>query len=406
MRRLAWVLLLFLAFAIPWEYALIFPEPFGDIARVTSIALLMTMVPSVLQKRSLQNSCTMFLLIGAFYLWWCVSYFWSIDQASTVARIRAYFQEMMITWFIWELVDHSERLRSLLRAYIAGSWVLALLTIASLIFTTSADQIRFVAPGHDPNDVARLLNIALPIAVLLLTTERRWRLRLMAAGYLPLAFAAVLLTGSRSGFVAAVVGAVGSVLLFSHRSLRQTIAAVGSLSVMVMALLILLPRETLERLGTIPAQLSGGDLNRRIDIWSAGWLAFAQAPFFGHGAGSFTAATGLAPEDTAHNTVLALAVDGGIVAVFIGVAIVLWALRAVAKTSQRLRIALGTSLTIWLLASVTATVQESRSTWLLFGFVTVAARLADEIPEASAATFSPANRNDHGSSALQPLEAD
>ena len=68
--------------------------------------------------------------------------------------------------------------------------------------------------------------------------------------------------------------------------------------------------ETLERITTIPEQLQGGDLNYRVNIWQAGWQAFVQAPFFGSGAGTFVHAARLAPEDTAHNTLLSIGGGG------------------------------------------------------------------------------------------------
>ena len=92
------------------------------------------------------------------------------------------------------------------------------------------------------------------------------------------------------------------------------------------------PRETFERLATIPEQLRGGGLNQRINIWSAGWHAFVQAPLMGTGAGSFVSAAGLSPMDTAHNTVLSILVDGGLCALFLAVAILALAVRSVLQT--------------------------------------------------------------------------
>ena len=38
----------------------------------------------------------------------------------------------------------------------------------------AAGQIRFVAEGQDPNDVARYLDLGFPLAALLLNSEPRW----------------------------------------------------------------------------------------------------------------------------------------------------------------------------------------------------------------------------------------
>jgi len=60
-------------------------------------------------------------------------------------------------------------------------------------------------------------------------------------------------------------------------------------------------------LATIPGSCKGGDLNQRVNIWSAGWHAFARAPLFGSGAGTLSPLPVLL-RDTAHNTVLSIAV--------------------------------------------------------------------------------------------------
>ena len=108
----------------------------------------------------------------------------------------------MIVWLVWEFAESPRDLRSLLRAYVAGSWVLAALTLANFasIDAMIAGQIRFVAQGQDPNDAARFLDLAFPLAAVLFDGESRWPGRLLALGYLPLGLLAVILTASRGGF--------------------------------------------------------------------------------------------------------------------------------------------------------------------------------------------------------------
>jgi O-antigen ligase len=150
---------------------------------------------------------------------------------------------------------------------------------------------------------------------------------------------------------------------------------------------MIVPRETFARLATIPQQLQGGDLNQRLNIWIAGWHAFVRAPFFGTGAGSFVLAAGLAPIDTAHNTALSIAVDGGLCALFLATAIVAAAIWSIAQTHGPLKWALAIVLVVWLITSLVATVEESRSTWLLLAIIALAGRLAVEEPVEMAGYF-------------------
>ena len=390
MRRTARVLLLLLAFAIPWEYSLDLGGLLGNVARIAGLLVLLAAVPAVLEAGRIRTPNAFWWLTVALYLWFCCSYFWTIDPTATLEKMRGYFQEMMIVWLVWEFADTPADLRALVRSTVAGSWVLALLTLAAFRSpeAIAAGQVRFAAYGQDPNEVARFLDLGFPLAALLLNCERRWLPRVMALGFFPLGLAAVLLTASREGFLAAVIALAGSVVLLTRGHARRAVAAVFVLPPCLAALWFLIPSATLERLATIPKQLQSMDLNQRFNIWSAGWRAFAQAPLFGSGAGTFVSAAHLSPIDTAHNTALSIVVGGGLCALFLATLLVALAVRYALETRGPLRVALVTSLIVWAITSLVATVEENRTTWLLLAMIAVAGRLATEDPESFAASFS------------------
>lgn len=389
MRRIAWGLLLLFAFAIPWEYSLDVGIPLGNIARIVGLVLLLAAVLAVLQAGRLRTPRPMHWLVLALYLWFCCSYFWTIEPLVTLDKMRGYFQEMMIVWLVWEFAESPEDLRALLRAFVAGSWMLAALTLASFgsAEATDASQIRFVAEGQDPNDVARFLDLALPLAALLFNSERRWPGRLLALGYLPLGLTAVVLTASRGGLLVALLALAGCGLLLMRSHAKGVLAGTLSLPVLGAALWFAVPHETFERLATIPAQLQGGDLNQRWNIWDAGWHAFVRSPLVGTGAGTFVSAAEMNPGDTAHNAALSILVGGGLCAFFLAVCIVAMAARSALETRGPLKTALATALLVWGVASLVDTVEENRSTWLLLGLIALAGRLAVEDPERLAKCF-------------------
>jgi len=279
MRTAAWALLLIFVFAIPWEYSLDLGHPLGNAARIAGLLVLLAAIPAMLQAGRMRTPGAFWWFTLALYLWLCCSYLWTIDAAATLARMRGYFQEIMIVWLVWEFADSPADLRSLLRATVGGSWVLAILTIAAFHSpeAIAAGQIRFVAYGQDANEVARFLDLGFPLAALLVNCERRLAWRLMALGFLPLGLVAVLLTASRGGFIAAIVALGGSAALLARGHARRVVAAVLALPPFLAALWFIIPSGTLGRVATIPEQLRGGDLNQRLNIWSAGWRAFTQA---------------------------------------------------------------------------------------------------------------------------------
>lgn len=380
MRRIAWGALLMFVFTIPWEYSLDLGAPLGNVSRIAGLIALLVAIPAVLQTGRWRKPGTLHWLVLALYLWFCITYFWTIDPLATLGKMRGYFQEMMIVWLVWEFADCARDLRALLRASLAGCWVLALLTVANFLTPDAivAGQIRFVAAGQDPNDVARYLDLGFPMAALLLDWEHRWPGRSLALGYFPLGLAAILLTASRGGFLAVTVALVGCGILLMQEHRRGVLAGTFALPMVAVALWFAAPHGTLERIATIADQLRGGDLNQRLNIWVAGWQAFASSPFFGHGAGSFISVTGLAPVDTAHNTALAILVEGGICAFILACAILAWSARSAWQTRGSLRIALLTLFLVWVISSLVGTVGESRTTWFMLAIVAFAARLTAE----------------------------
>lgn len=390
MRRIAWLLLHLFVFTIPWEYSLVLRDPWGNIARIAGLLTLLAVILATLAGGRVRRPGPLQIAVLAFFLWLALTCFWSIDPAYSFAKLRGYFQEMMIVFLVWQMAESPDDLRSLLRAYVAGSWVLAGLSVAGFAMADSvATQIRFTAEGQDPNDVARFLNLGFPLAALLFGAETHRLGRILSIGYLPVGIIAVVLSASRGGFLVCLMALAGCGLLLVRTHARAL--SVGSLSLLSAALCVWMavPSQTLGRILTISEQLNGGDFNQRFNIWWVGWHAFLRAPFAGQGAGAFVASAGLAPFDTAHNTALSLLVTGGLCALFLACAIVAVALVSVARLTGPLRLAFLTSLLVWLAASSVATVEESRTTWLLFSFIALAARLAAEDAEGLVRLFIP-----------------
>lgn len=380
MRRIAWSLLVLFVFTIPWEYSLVLPAPFGNVARISGLLALAAAIPAILQQSRFRTPALFHWIVLGLYLWWCCTTFWTIDRITTESTLRGYFQVMMIVWLLWEFADTAADLRTLLRAWLAGSWVLALLTLADFASLNSiaANQVRFAAPGQDPNDVARFLVLGFPLAGLLSRCEKQPLPRCAALGFLPAGLLAVLLTGSRSGLLAATIAVAGSAIILGSGRAKTVAFVILALPAVAAGLWFLIPRLTLDRLATIPAELQRGDLNQRLNIWSSGWSAFLRHPLRGSGAGTFVIASHTAPLDTAHNTLLSIAVEGGLCAAFLAVAIMAVSAWSVTALHGRLRIALATTIATWTVTSLTATAEESRTTWLLLGLIAVAARIAAE----------------------------
>ena len=378
MHKTAWALLVLFVFSIPWEYSLDFGSPYGNIARILGLLTVAAAVLAVLQEGRFRRLGAIHLLALALFLWLSCTYFWTEARSETLAHLRGYAQEMMLLWLVWEFVDGIGELRAVLRAWLAGSWILALLTIAGFAFSggAAAEQVRFVAIGQDPNDVARYLAFGFPIAMHLLDDGKSRVERILWLFYFPVGFAAILLTASRSGVLLVSLILCGCAIAALREHRRGVITTGILLSCTVVLIFAAAPRGTFERLESATDLKEVGDLNQRVNIWSAGWRAFETAPLAGHGSGSFVTAAQLAPEDTAHNTVISILVESGLCGLGVAMAIVAFAGWSIWKTRGRLRIALSMLMGVWALSSLTGTVWENRLTWLLFGIAAVAPRIS------------------------------
>lgn len=377
MRRMTWYLLLMYAFAVPWEYALDLGSPFGTIARVLGLLAAGCGVASLAECKWRRRVPGVHWIALAILVWCGCTWFWSVDPETTLMRLRGYLQEMAVLWLVYEFAETERDFRWLLRAWLGGTCLLAGLTIASFAFLHAPGAPRFVAEGQDPNDVARLLALGVPLAAFLLRVDPRRGSQRLALAVVPFLLYAALLTGSRSGLLELAVGAVGSIVILSGAKSRVIRGSWVAAPALIAACIYLVPRPVFERLATLGEQLTGGDLNQRLNIWDAGWRTFAQHPFVGTGAGTFVAATGLAGTDTAHNTALSLAVEGGIVELTLGAMMIITLFALLVRTGAA-RTACLTLVAVWMVASLASTMEQTRMTWLLFATIALAARISEE----------------------------
>lgn len=138
------------------------------------VVLLLAAIPAMLLAGRLRKPGALQWAALVYFLWFCSTLLWTIDPSATFARLRGTFQVMITVWLVWEFAESPQDLRDLLRAYVAGSWVLTVLTIANFGSPVVEGQIRFMPEGQDPNDVARFLNLGFPMAALLFEGEPGW----------------------------------------------------------------------------------------------------------------------------------------------------------------------------------------------------------------------------------------
>lgn len=286
------------------------------------------------------------LRVESIHLWGAVfvasaaaSFLWSVDPQSTADRVITYVQLLGAVWLITQLVTEEWHLEALIAAYVLGAWVALLGTFHS--FARGADSFyqRFAATGFNPNDLAYILALGIPLAWYL-RARTKAPVRWLYIVYPVAALTGILLTASRGGLFAAAIAL--AFVAVTTRPLRLA-AVLGGL--VVGSLLFFeyaaLPYQGIGRLATIGHELFGGTLNQRTLIWAAGLAVSAQNPLLGVGAGAFP--TSVAPnfgaEMAPHNAVVSLLVEQGALglAAFLGfVGAIFRRLERLPRTERRL----------------------------------------------------------------------
>jgi probable O-glycosylation ligase (exosortase A-associated) len=263
-------------------------------------------------------------IAAALAVWASLSVVFSLWPGGSVPLLVDFFKTLVAFWLLGTIVDTPARLRSV-------AWLLSVLAVplaltgiknflGGVFMTDDAyfpvHRIRgYEAPLTDnPNDLALMLNLILPLTVALLLIERRRGARLLLIGMALISVLAVVLTFSRGGFLTlAITGVLFGRRLFARARLGLAIAVV----VMALAATPFLPSSYLNRLGTITniqADPTGSAQERLRDTVAAAHFALSH-PILGAGFGMNALA--LNEERGAfwkavHNVYLQLAVELGL----------------------------------------------------------------------------------------------
>jgi probable O-glycosylation ligase (exosortase A-associated) len=183
--------------------------------------------------------------------------YWPAGSVEVLAD--KYVKAIAFFWLIGTLVTTSDRLRILAWTLVLCSIPLAATGVKNYfvgqVLSTGVrgfTRIYGYAGGSgltgNPNDLALMLNLIIPIAAALVWMSRRPAARLVAAGALVLSIAAVIVTFSRAGFLTlAASGLMFMVILVR----RRAAGAAAGLLVLALAALPLLPEGYAARLSTI-----------------------------------------------------------------------------------------------------------------------------------------------------------
>ena len=274
------------------------------------------------------------------------TYFWSVNPSATAQQVLAL--AALVALFVFALLAHADAhdLHWFEGAVIAGgaatgAYAIGLLLLGRL--TTSTDTVpRFATAGGagapDPNITAASLLLPLMLAVSWALSRRSPRVRLIAGAAAAATLTGILLTGSRGGLIAAVLGC----LVLAGTS-KRAITALAVVALAAAVAVFITPNN-------VRARLTSSESTGRENVWQVGLRACSTYCIAGSGAETFPdvyAATLFTNPDLvahgtenykAHNLWLAFLVEEGVAGVALGAiafALVFADLRRVADRRRR-----------------------------------------------------------------------
>lgn len=216
----------------------------------------------------------------------CLSLLWSVQPDATSSSLLTLVQLFGITIMVADAVSREPAIvRPVLWSYSAAASATSVLAIVAYATNRTA-LISDRAGAFSDQDVAQFSALIIPAFLFLTTQLARGDRRVLAAAGATLCGVGILLSGTRSAWLAIVVALVVAILPRMRPSQIVWMAVVaGSVSIAALQLPGVADVVT-GRLGNAAATGGSG----RLDIWAVGLSIIAAHPLVGVGYGAFPAA--------------------------------------------------------------------------------------------------------------------
>lgn len=247
----------------------------------------------------------------------CLGLLTSMDRGATVELIKGNFKYLLVFLVMINVIDTAKRLDLVLAVFTACGAGMALGSIYTYFFSPQKllGGYRAIALDSgvfgDPNDLALLLNSALPFAIYFLLKRKN---KIVPAFIILIIIIAIVLTFSRGGFLGLCITGLGLSLFF--RNNRKYVALVLTAAI---AFWLLAPASYKERISTINSwevDKRTGMTNTRMDAWRIVLNEGLNNWALGAGAGSSWYLSGKSINDwhSIHNTFIQVLVEMGVFA--------------------------------------------------------------------------------------------
>ncbi|WP_242345244.1 O-antigen ligase family protein [Anaeromyxobacter terrae] len=258
---------------------------------------------------------------------------WTISQPDTIGATIEAAKMAVVFVVVQNAVDGPQRLR---RFMLVGTLAALGPALGAIDVWRNDDALidgfrtHWRGPYADPNRLAMCLIAVMPFALYgAVTAKKRW-VRVLFAATLAAQLAAIVLTHSRSGSVAAALAL--ALFLFRGKTLSSA-RKLGAAAAIALGLIAFAPSSFWERNATITQYETDVSVEGRENAWKVLGVIVAERPLTGVGASAYIQAWGrYAPLEAggrryvAHNILLEIVGELGVIAFLLFCAFVAWLL--------------------------------------------------------------------------------
>lgn len=322
------------------------------------------------------------LFMAMFMIWISVSALWSRSLPASASNIYYYFLSFCIFIAVASSCTNYRAWRLVGLSYCAGVFLsCAILVYNMYTGNISVDQ-RSGVGEVNPNYLAYALATGVPVVLAISSGMRHGLFRSSAGGIgVSIIFIGIMLTGSRSGLMAALLCLAAYAFIIARRAFFVTLFSATVIMLSVTFAYGYLPEALRVRLDITALAITGGtnvneNLSGRYDIWPIAWEYFRENPIGGIGIGSFDAVNQYGIR--AHNFILSLGADVGLIGLLL-YTLTVGSIMRLAYRSEYLRRYRGLTImvvTVWVAVSLSGVWESSPAAWVVFAWLFSGARSA------------------------------
>jgi O-antigen ligase len=275
----------------------------------------------------------------------------------------------IMIWIIWDIFRTDNELKKALQAYVFGAFF-SIFSSFNNFFKSNDIADRFSASGFNPNDHGLVVALGIPLAFHLALSYSNNRiinlLQLLNFAYIPLAFIAILLTGSRGATLASIPAIFYILSSLQRTKLSNKLIIIIFVLMSIFFLKPIISGINYQRLSTIDDSITAGDFGGRGYIWKITFERVLEHPILGSGSGSLF---------SAHNVFFSIMAETGLIGFFLFVLLLTTIVFSILQQDKmHFRLWL-TVFVIWSIGAFVHNWEDGKPTWLFLTFVVISANI-------------------------------